>query len=61
MSFDKGSLSFSRTYDKSYVNQGWLEALRKEDPEKYKFYVDRHKDADDPEDLAIEIGKCSPL
>jgi hypothetical protein len=61
ISFDKGSLRFTRAFYRGYLDQGQLEALRKDNPDEYKSMFDKYHDPESPDDLAIEIGKCSPF
>jgi hypothetical protein len=61
MDFDKGSLRFERAYYSAYTAQGFLETLREKEPNEYKSLADKYHDPENPDDLAIEIGKCSPF
>jgi hypothetical protein len=54
-SFDKDTGRFEMIYHGGYIDQGRWERLRQEDP-KTHFPVD----PSNPDDLSIEIGKCSP-
>ena len=62
-SFEKDSLRFEFIFHGSYTDQGYWEQLRQKDPQRYKELLARKEapDADHPDDLFIEIGKCSPF
>jgi hypothetical protein len=58
--FDKSSRRFETIYHASYISQGFFS--RREHPEQYKYRLSRGQVdlASHPDDLFIEIGKCSP-
>ena len=62
-SFDKDSLRFELVLKGGFTQQGYWEKLRERDPERYKELLSRKQglDADHPDDLVVEIGKCSPF
>jgi hypothetical protein len=62
-SFDKDTLRFELASHGGYTRQGYWEQLRQKDPEHYKDLLSRKEglDADHPDDLFFEIGKCSPF
>jgi hypothetical protein len=45
----------------AYINQGYLERHRVEDPELYKSELSDGVNPSHPDDLVIEIGRCSPF
>lgn len=60
--FDKDSRRFKMIYDSGYINQAFWEQFRREHPQEYKQRLSQHEAAtpDHPDDLFIEIGRCSP-
>jgi hypothetical protein len=61
-SFEKHSLRFELALRGAYTMQGYWEQLRQKDPQRYNDLLSRKEgmDADHPNDLYFEIGKCSP-
>jgi hypothetical protein len=60
--FDKETRRFELIKRGSYINQGFNAQLKRSDPEIYKKgRADRWAgDPDNPDDLFVEIGKCTP-
>jgi hypothetical protein len=61
-SFDMDSRRFEIVVSRGYISQGFWEQFRREDPEQYRWGLSqgRASDPSHPDDLFIEIGKCSP-
>lgn len=61
-SFDMDSRRFEIVVSGGYISQGFWEQFRREDPEQYRWGLSqgRASDPSHPDDLFIEIGKCSP-
>jgi|HubBroStandDraft_6_1064221.scaffolds.fasta_scaffold249613_1 hypothetical protein len=62
MEFDKVSRRFMVAYNTGYISQGFWEQVRREYPERYRDALIRGEahDPSRPDDLFVEIGKCSP-
>lgn len=60
--FDKDSRRFELVYQGAYVDQGYWQQLRREDPKQYESLLvsGRGNNAERPDDLSIQIGKCIP-
>ncbi|MGY2162067.1 hypothetical protein HX799_09140 [Pseudomonas tolaasii] len=61
-SFDKDSRRFEIVYHGGYVDQGYWQQLKREDPKQYESLLSSGDGADalHPDDLVINIGKCNP-
>ena len=59
--FDKDSRRFEMVYHGGYIQQGFWEQLRREEPDRYKLLCSQKQpnDPSHPDDLFIEIGRCS--
>ncbi|MNC80092.1 hypothetical protein D3C75_1327610 [compost metagenome] len=60
-SFDKDSRRFEIVYHGGYVDQGYWQQLKREDPKQYESLLFSGDGADTlhPDDLVVNIGKCS--
>lgn len=60
--FDKDSRRFELVYRGAYVSQGFWQQLKREDPKQYQALLSegQGENADHPDDLVIQIGKCNP-
>ena len=62
-SFDKDSRRFELVYHGAYVDQGFWQQLKREDPKQYESLLSSGSEKDaalHPDDLVINIGKCNP-
>ncbi|WP_175755833.1 hypothetical protein [Burkholderia cepacia] len=60
--FDKDSRRFELVYRGAYTSQGYWQQLKRGDSKQYESLLasGRGGDAERPDDLSIQIGKCSP-
>jgi hypothetical protein len=62
LTFDKNSGRFELISDGGFIDQGYWERFRSENPEHHKWLAEhgRANDPAHPKDLVFEIGECSP-
>jgi hypothetical protein len=63
VSFDKETNRFERIHRGAFIDQGFWEKMHQEDPERYGDLLSRKQanDISHPDDIFLEIGKCSPF